>query len=585
LTGDERQHPAEPALCLDARIGALLEAVQRVLRSRGADALQIPAAAIAEDDGLRSLAFATDLLHRSWQEQRARARRQHEARLHSARRYEALFERAVNGIARVREDGVVEAANPAFCQLANRERAQVEGAPLRTLWSRPERCDRYLEQLRAAARSSADTSLRETLRFEQARAASRPGAVAFVHGRMAPEPDGFELIFEDARALDELRAQAERLQRMSSVRRLVRGISHDLNGNLEVVVGLSAKLLDRLPPDNETWRDLRSIALAGARGARVVEELRRLVEPRASQRKRLEVGALIRHLVEESPIGVALVPGPEGLVVDGERAGLTLALEHIIANARFAAGMGGRVRIGWRAQALESGPGVEVFVDDSGDGFGPEALEQASQPFYSTWPGRAGVGLALVARVLEEHQGELAFERAPEPLGGARVRCVLPLAAATERGAEQAGEAERGHALLVDDDDMVRIVTTELLRVAGYRVTAMADARQAERWLLAADAEGQRPDVLVSDVRMPGRSGPQLVADLLAQGIRLPTVFSTGWVDADVAVGPAAIPHAVLLCKPYQLSELLAALEDARAALAGGDNDGTVGPKPPAGES
>ena len=107
MTGDERQPPAEPALCLDARIGALLEAVQRVLRSRGADALQIPAAAIAEDDGLRSLAFATDLLHRSWQEQRARARRQHEARLHSARRYEALFERAVNGIARVREDGVV----------------------------------------------------------------------------------------------------------------------------------------------------------------------------------------------------------------------------------------------------------------------------------------------------------------------------------------------------------------------------------------------------------------------------------------------------------------------------------------------
>jgi FixJ family two-component response regulator len=113
----------------------------------------------------------------------------------------------------------------------------------------------------------------------------------------------------------------------------------------------------------------------------------------------------------------------------------------------------------------------------------------------------------------------------------------------------------------------------------------MADARQAERWLLAADAEGQRPDVLVSDVRMPVRSGPQLVADLLAQGIRVPTVFSTGWVDADVAVGPAAIPHAVLLRKPYQLSELLAALEDARAALAGGDNDGTVGPKQPAGES
>jgi CheY-like chemotaxis protein len=211
---------------------------------------------------------------------------------------------------------------------------------------------------------------------------------------------------------------------------------------------------------------------------------------------------------------------------------------------------------------------IELVVRDTGCGMDPETKARAFDPFFSTkGPGRGtGLGLAVVHGIVQQCGGTASIDSTPGR--GTAVRIVLPAigalaaAASPEAGPRPAMSAEGRTVLLVEDEDNVRRVAVRCLERAGYRVLAVGDGEDALRLAAATP----RIDVLVTDVVMPGMSGPRLADHLRAARPGLPVLFMSGFSrDLPESLQP---PPGSLLQKPFTPEMLTARVADTLAAAA-----------------
>jgi CheY-like chemotaxis protein len=247
---------------------------------------------------------------------------------------------------------------------------------------------------------------------------------------------------------------------------------------------------------------------------------------------------------------------------------------------------GGCVRIAVdRAGRSDSGyRWIRITVSDDGIGMGSDVIEKAFEPFFTTKPvgEGSGLGLATVYGIVSGLGGSI--ELASEPGEGTHVDILLPVSdasgardpaaaggapaeppavparpAAQDEGAAGAKAAD-GRVLLVEDDPMVRRLTTRVLSEAGYDVTVAEDAEAA---LALVRTPGTEVDVLLSDVVMPGMSGVELaqrVAELVP-GIRV--VFMSGYTGDSVSREAVRDFEAGFVDKPFTPETLLGGVADA----------------------
>jgi CheY-like chemotaxis protein len=185
-------------------------------------------------------------------------------------------------------------------------------------------------------------------------------------------------------------------------------------------------------------------------------------------------------------------------------------------------------------------------------------LARAAEPFFTTKPlGKGtGLGLAMARGFAEQSGGALAIESSPGR--GTTVRLWLPVAAAdalpdagpvtTDRPAGQRGG--RARVLLVDDEALVREITTEGLEAAGYAVLSVGSAAEAIEFL----DSGQPVDLLVTDLSMPGMDGIALIREAQRRRPGLRAILLTGFATdaAELAVGGAIRGTFSLLRKPIE---------------------------------
>jgi PAS domain S-box-containing protein len=361
-----------------------------------------------------------------------------------------------------------------------------------------------------------------------------------------------------------------RAERLASVGTLIGGVAHELNNPLHAIRNFADLMLmdARNGPDQEALEIIRREA---DRAARVVSDLRLIA--RSSQEERTErvgvdVNDVVRYVVKLRRY--SLVTNNVTLVGDlaedlppvlADRAEIEQVVLNLVINAEQA--MVGQHE-GARQLILRTRRtpgGASIHVVDTGPGIAPHHLERIFDPFFTTKdPGEGtGLGLALVHNIVTEHQGQIHVE---SELGkGTAFRIDLPRAPAREQaiaGDEAVPPSRTLRILIVDDEPAIRLVSQRYLERLGHAVDAVADGESALRHIDRLDY-----DVIVSDLRMPGLDGRELLERLRRQGagVEHRLIFLTGDAATAQAARVAAETGVHVLVKPLRLEELAQAVE------------------------
>ena len=386
--------------------------------------------------------------------------------------------------------------------------------------------------------------------------------------------------FHHARDISErLRAEAQlteaqealrQSQKMEAMGQLTGGVAHDFNNLLTPIIG-SLDMLVRRELGSERERRLIDGALQSAERAKtLVQRLLAFARRQPLQPTSVDVRALVSGMVDliastsgpKIDIQVRLADDLPPAVADANQ--LEMAILNLAVNARDAMPDGGiltisaareSVRPGHRSK-LRQGHYVRLSVADTGIGMDQVTLARAIEPFFSTKGiGKGtGLGLSMVHGLASQLDGGLAI--ASTPGQGTTIELWLPISLTGAKDEQRTSDTSarqtgRGTALLVDDENLVRMSTADMLMDLGYSVVEASSAEDALRLV----SEGLCPDVLVTDHLMPGMTGVELAHALQTREPNLPVLIVSGYAEAE-----GIAPGIARLTKPFRNSELAESL-------------------------
>lgn len=393
---------------------------------------------------------------------------------------------------------------------------------------------------------------------------------------------GFAKITRDMTEKRAMQEQLHQSQKMEAIGQLTGGVAHDFNNLLTVILG-NLEAIGRKAPAEDAWlrRAVDQATRGAQRAATLTQQLlafarRQPLNPKPTDVNRLVAGMsdLIRRTLSED-ISIETVLGGGLWWVDVDPHQLESALLNLAVNARDAMPAGGKLTIetanthldeAYAARFAEIAPGqyVVICVTDTGTGMTGEVMARAFDPFFTTKPLGEGTGLGLsqVFGFVKQSGGHIKLYS--EVKQGTTVKIYMPrhvgevvpadseVAIVTPRG--QPGET----ILVVEDDDDVRIYSTESLRELGFSVLEAHDGPSALKLL------EHHPEVnlLFTDVGLPGINGRQLVDEVHRRRPRLKVLFTTGYARNAIVHQGRLDPGVELLTKPFTRAQLASRVRD-----------------------
>jgi two-component system, cell cycle sensor histidine kinase and response regulator CckA len=380
-----------------------------------------------------------------------------------------------------------------------------------------------------------------------------------------------------------LTEQLSQAQRLEAVGRLAGGVAHDFNNLLTVITGYTS-LLARELRDGPNAHALTEVHRAARRAAELTAQLLAFSRQRPVTRTNVDLGVTVREVMpmlarlmgEHIEIVVATREGVVPVLAD--RGQIEQVILNLALNARDAMPDGGTLTIETQTVGLDETYAREhlgitpgryacLTITDTGEGMEPEVAKHVFEPFFTTKEvGKGtGLGLASVHGTVTQAGGQVTVYS--EPGFGASFKVYLPAAASADpvQAADGRREAPRREAagretvLLCEDEEPLRALVERILTREGY--TVLAASHPAEALELAAERHGAI-DVLVSDVVMPGFSGPELAERLTRKWGGRPLLFLSGY-SAETVGDRASLPRgSAFLEKPFDPTALLDALRD-----------------------
>jgi PAS domain S-box-containing protein len=371
-----------------------------------------------------------------------------------------------------------------------------------------------------------------------------------------------------------LQEQLMRSDKIESVGRLAGGIAHDFNNLLTTILGYTELLLSTRRPDDPERFDLEEIQKAGQRAATLTQQLLAFSRKQILRPKHVDLNqtvislqTMLGRLIRED-IAVQCELAPAAVVVRIDPHQIEQVILNLVLNARDALPGGGNIRVEvGRVSASQAGatgdqplpPGgyARLRVIDDGVGISPEARAHLFEPFFTTkeFGKGTGLGLASVYGIVRQSNGFISVDS--EPGRGTTFTMYFPAVAgahAVERRRKTADRATRGETILVvEDEDAVRALISEVLRRRGYQVLEASTPTAA---CLMFEQCGRQIDLLLSDVVMPEMNGPTLAQRLVAEQPELRVLFISGYTDGASTPLDATSPNVDFLPKPFQASAL-----------------------------
>jgi PAS domain S-box-containing protein len=392
---------------------------------------------------------------------------------------------------------------------------------------------------------------------------------------------GFMLDVTEQRHVEEemkrLERQLTRTQRLEALGTLAGGIAHDFNNILGAILGYGEMALRDVPAGTRMRRDIDSMIVAGERGRALVERILAFSRSGMGERVAVNVEAVVLealHLLAGTlpanvKVETSLAAGPAAMV--GDPSQVHQVLTNLATNAVQAMPDGGRLRVILAVEKvdqrriatiglLDPGEYIALTVSDTGCGIAPEVLDRIFDPFFTTKDVAVGtgLGLSLVHGIVAEVGG--AIDVASTPGAGSRFTVYLPRRGdAHGAGHRHESDIPRGEdqrILVVDDEEALVDIATRTLQDLGYTPAGFHSSAAALAAFLERPAEF---DALVTDERMPGLSGTELIREVRAVRPELPIVMMSGYLSAAALDGNERGADAVLR-KPVGRRDLAASL-------------------------
>jgi CheY-like chemotaxis protein len=244
-------------------------------------------------------------------------------------------------------------------------------------------------------------------------------------------------------------------------------------------------------------------------------------------------------------------------------------LLNLAVNARDAMPGGGQIRIALSNVQVDGRPYVQLAVSDTGTGMDAETASHIFEPFFTTkrLGHGTGLGLATVYGIVQQSDGTIDVDTGPEK--GTTFRILLPQVARGDAAPSPRPQAKPPSAgsetvLVVEDDERVRALVSNILKKDGYRVL---EAEHAEKAAEVAEAFSDPIDLLLTDVVMPGRNGRELAELIVRRRPATRVLFMSGYSNDAVLLRGVSATGAQFIQKPFTIDALTAKVRDVLAKV------------------
>jgi signal transduction histidine kinase/CheY-like chemotaxis protein len=424
--------------------------------------------------------------------------------------------------------------------------------------------------------------IRALYRKERVADANDDAVLALVAGALAVE----ERRLGAEREKEKLSQALRQSMKMEAIGLLVGGISHDFNNSLTAICGNADLLRRRADLSPEAREETEEIAKAGQYASALTRQLLAFSRKQSVEPVVFDLNAVLSDLYKMlsrtvgERVRLELTPLPGVASVRADVSQIEQVVMNLAVNARDAMPEGGRLSIRVESVVVDplvapaelrgkSGRHIVLVVADSGTGIAPQVMERLFEPFFTTKdPGKGtGLGLATVHGIVLQNGGVVTVDSRPGC--GAEFRVWLPaveghIAAPSRTTVPEEAPLAGMRVLFVEDEAPVRSLVGRVLRNAGVEIFEASCAEEALR--LAAGSPA--PDLLVTDIVMPGMSGYELARTLRVAAPDLPVVFISGYADEETLSSASSSPNSTVLMKPFTPSELVRRI---RRTLADGD--------------
>ncbi|EJN15343.1 PAS domain S-box [Bradyrhizobium sp. YR681] len=372
--------------------------------------------------------------------------------------------------------------------------------------------------------------------------------------------------------------QLRQAQKMEAVGQLTGGIAHDFNNMLAVVIGglnLARRRLAKGEVDIDRFIDA---AIDGAnRAATLTQRLLAFSRQQPLAPEVVDINRMVGGMSELLDRSLGELISLETVLAAGlwrvraDPAQLESAVLNLAVNARDAMPRGGRLTIETsnasidqkyaREYTLKPGQYVLIAVTDNGVGIPGDVLGRVFDPFFTTKEVGKGTGLGLsqVYGFVRQSGGHVKIYSEVDV--GTTVKIYLPrlvgdedVSIPSEAATHPGASLQKETILVVEDDERVRSISSESLRDLGYTVIEAASAKEAIRKI----EDGHAPDLLFTDVVMPGMTGADLAAELLKRQPELKVLFTTGYTRNAIVHNGVLDAGKHLLPKPFAIEDLAA---------------------------
>jgi len=480
----------------------------------------------------------------------------------------AALNAAANAIVITDDAGVIEWVNPAFSDLTGYTPAEAVGRNPRDLVKSDHHDPSFHKNLW-------DTILSGHVWRGETVNRRKDGSLYTEEQTITPvrnaqgEIRHFIAVKQDITERRALEAQFQQAQKMEAVGRLAGGVAHDFNNLLTVILGFCELLLDDRDPDDPRQADIEEIQKAGTRAAGLTRQLlafsrKQIIEPTLLDLNVVvaDMRSMLGRLIGED-VKVVLHLGPGLAPVKADRGQVEQVVMNLAVNARDAMPGGGTLTLetanveldehyAEMHVAVKPGLYVGLTMTDTGTGMTPQVQARLFEPFFTTKePGKGtGLGMATVYGIVTGSGGSVGVYS--EVGKGTAFKVYFPQADAAE-GVVVAPplvnrrRAEGQTVLVVEDADGVRELTRRLLERKGYKVLLAANADEALRLF------EQHPsiDLLLTDVVLPGASGPELTRRLVEERRALRVIYMSGYTEEAIVRHGVLKPGVAFLHKPF----------------------------------